>query len=142
MMPRSWFVRRRPVLLLALLFPLLAACDVVVSPPAVVGTIRISLPGDPVVVYRQPRLLAYPGAQVTRVDLRDERSRVEFRSSASLLAVYRDVELQLLASGWSRSSYRERGDRIDATFVQGSARLTVDLRDRGRDGYRLDLRAR
>jgi hypothetical protein len=123
---------------------LLTACDVTLGPPAVTGTLRISLPGDPVVVYRQPQLLAYPHAEVTRLDLRDDRSRVEFRSRATLAAVYQDLHLQLRAAGWERTTYRERRDRFEATYARGRGRLEVDLRDRGgRDAdFRLDLRAR
>jgi hypothetical protein len=131
-----------PLLLaVALLLP---ACDVTLGPPAVTGTVRIALPGDPVVVYRQPRLLAYPGAEVTRLDLRDDRSRVEFRASASLAAVYDDLHRQLLRAGWERSRYRERSDRVEATYLRARARITLDLHDRGGrdDDYRLDLRTR
>jgi hypothetical protein len=130
------------MLFLLLALPLVAACDVVVGPPVVTGSIRISVPGSPVVMYRQPRLYAYPHAEVTRLDLRDESSRVEFRSSAALAAVFRDLDAQLRSHGWQRTSYRERRDRIEATYAQGRARITVDLRNRGRDGYRLDLRTR
>jgi hypothetical protein len=133
---------RHSSLLLLLALPLVAACDVAVGPPAVTGSVRISVPGNQVVVFRQPRLYAYPHANVTRLDVRDDYSRVEFRSSAGLFPAFRDLQLQLRSRGWERSRYRERRDRIEATFVQGRARLTVDLRDRGRDGYRLELRSR
>ena len=102
------------------------------------------MPGDPVFVYRQPQLLAYPRAEVTRLDLRDDRSRVEFRSPASLEMVYRELRLQLRAAGWERTSDRERRDRLDSTYERGGSRLEVDLRDRGgrNDDFRLDLRTR
>lgn len=128
-------------LLLALI--LITGCDVMITPPAVSGGVRVSTSADPVVVYRSPRMNAYPGAEVTRKELRDARSRVEFRTAASLTQVYTHHHNQLTRAGWRRSEFRQRPNRVDATYVRGSASIELQLNRRGRSGdYRLELRHR
>lgn len=94
-----------------------------------------------VVLFDYPYLLAYPGAVLTKLEVKSNKREAEFDIAGSVDVVYTYFHDQLQRDGWQRTELELRPQKAQARYERNGERFRLELQRRGESGkFKLEVR--